>query len=117
MQVDCEQFEGRKRQICEGTSGLPEETRQAYLALWAEELKPDSNRIQTGFKPDIRLCSHRGPLLETRLCDLCGIKGQPFEVYACQLHGECSEQRKHSKVRSCIGCPDHLAVATQDDVK
>ncbi|HVW03111.1 MAG TPA: hypothetical protein VHB77_22310 [Planctomycetaceae bacterium] len=50
-------------------------------------------------------CSHRGPEpFETRLCDLCGIKGQPFDVYSCQLFGECSLQRKHSQVKACAAC-------------
>lgn len=34
---DCGGFTGRKLAICNGTSGLPEETRQAYLALWASQ--------------------------------------------------------------------------------
>jgi hypothetical protein len=50
-------------------------------------------------------CIHRGTEpVETRLCDLCGVKGQPFEVYPCKLFGECSVQRKHSQVRGCAAC-------------
>jgi hypothetical protein len=38
--TDCGGFTGRKLAICNGTSGLPEETRQAYLALWASQPIP-----------------------------------------------------------------------------
>lgn len=56
------------------------------------------------------ICSHRGELIEVRKCDLCGIKGQQFEVFACNLHGECSAGRKHSKVKSCLTCQDWESV-------
>ena len=51
-------------------------------------------------------CQHRGDKLRVGTCDLCGIRGQPFEVFACSLHGECSLRRKHSKVKACASCHD-----------
>lgn len=60
--------------------------------------------------PEQFACVHRGPVLETRLCDLCGVRGQPFEVYQCGKHGECSIGRKHSKVQPCISCNDRLVI-------
>lgn len=51
-------------------------------------------------------CQHRGPLIETRKCDLCGVKGQPVEVFQCAKHGECSLLKRHSKVRGCFTCED-----------
>lgn len=56
--------------------------------------------------PVVPECVHRGAKIRDDLCNLCGIKGQPFEVLACALHGECSTHRKHSQVRPCITCPD-----------
>lgn len=52
-------------------------------------------------------CIRRGVSLRIDKCDLCGIKGQSFEVFACQAHGECSEAKRHSKVRSCLSCQDY----------
>lgn len=54
-------------------------------------------------------CVHRGELLEIRHCNLCGIKGQPFEVFACGIVGECSIGRKHSGVQSCTSCEHRQA--------
>ena len=51
-------------------------------------------------------CVHRGPWLETMKCDLCGMKGQPFDVFACAVHGRCSLRRRHSKVKSCLACAE-----------
>lgn len=52
-------------------------------------------------------CTHRqSSVARIGTCDLCSLKGQPFDVYACDLHGECSLSRKHSKMRSCVNCND-----------
>lgn len=62
-------------------------------------------------KPDTaKSCEHRGELLRIGTCNLCSGRGQPFEVYDCDLHGECSLNRKHSKVRSCLACPDRTGL-------
>lgn len=42
--IDCNQLTGRMKEICQGTSGLSEEKRQAYLALWQ---KPSPHLIQS----------------------------------------------------------------------
>lgn len=55
-------------------------------------------------------CAHRGERLRIGECDLCGIKGQPFDVMSCAVHGECSHTRKHSKVKSCIACDERTAI-------
>ena len=51
-------------------------------------------------------CIHRGEELETGTCDLCGLKGQSFQIYSCSIHGKCSLTRKHTKVKSCGACDD-----------
>jgi hypothetical protein len=54
-------------------------------------------------------CSHRGNVTRDALCDVCGgvlAKGQPFDVFACAKHGECSLQRMRRDVRPCITCQD-----------
>jgi hypothetical protein len=51
-------------------------------------------------------CVFRGKPVRTGTCDLCGLKGQAFEVLVCNKFGECSIARKHSKVRSCVACTD-----------
>lgn len=53
-------------------------------------------------------CPHRSlkPIREGR-CDQCGYeKGQPFEIFACDLHGECSLHKRHSAVKGCAACED-----------
>lgn len=51
-------------------------------------------------------CIHRGDKIRDDTCDLCGVKGRPFEVFGCNLHGECSLHRVHSKVSGCAACED-----------
>jgi hypothetical protein len=54
-------------------------------------------------------CPHRGNVTRDALCDVCGgvlAKGQPFDVFACAKHGECSLQRMRRDVRPCITCQD-----------
>lgn len=53
-------------------------------------------------------CAYRGKFSRMSRCDLCGMKGQQFEIMSCQLHGECSATRRHSKVRSCAACSDFI---------
>lgn len=53
-------------------------------------------------------CALRLGLLRIGKCDLCGIRGQPFEIFCCKLHGECSLSRKHSGIRPCISCGDRV---------
>ena len=49
-------------------------------------------------------CVYRGELARIGECDLCSMKGQPFDLYLCEIHGECSLHRRHSKVKSCAAC-------------
>lgn len=51
-------------------------------------------------------CAHRGEQTRVGSCDLCGNKGQPFAVFVCDLHGECSLGRSHSRLRPCLTCRD-----------
>lgn len=69
--------------------------------------------------PDTFPCVHRGPVIDpARLCDLCSIRGQPFEVYQCgksdrdgnPLYKECSIGRKHSAVQPCISCDSRCVI-------
>lgn len=57
-------------------------------------------------------CVHLGPKLRDGTCDLCSMKGQPFNVMACAVHKECSTTKKHSNVQSCATCPGYSAPAT-----
>jgi hypothetical protein len=56
---------------------------------------PDRDAAEPS-KPDPRFttpCVHRGAVLERSVCNACGMKGQPFEVFACALHGACMAKR------------------------
>ncbi len=62
--------------------------------------------------PDPRFttaCSHRGEVLERGTCNACGMKGLPFEVYACALHGRCMTRRYRNDrpdLSVCMNCDD-----------
>lgn len=84
--------------LCIGQTGYTMEEGLAVLN--------GTRRVET---PDSQLdlsCVHRGPFLEIGACDQCGEKGQPFEVFACTVHGRCSFRRKHRKVKSCAACEE-----------
>ncbi len=54
-------------------------------------------------------CDHRGNRVRHVACDLCDKrKGQRFSVYACDLHGECTANKVHSKIKGCRACLDRI---------
>ncbi len=57
-------------------------------------------------------CSHRGDVKRIETCELCGSIGKKVPVYACGIHGECTESRfKAGKSpHTCVGCADHSEV-------
>lgn len=57
-------------------------------------------------------CVHRGAMIEIGKCDVCSMKGQPFEILACAVHGRCSIGGRNRKVRSCLRCEDRIPVAS-----
>lgn len=59
-------------------------------------------------------CENRLSFIEIGVCDLCSMKGQPFEIFGCALHGQCSLNRRHSRVKSCVACGDRIPVANAD---
>jgi hypothetical protein len=65
------------------------------------------------FIPDLRLttpCEHRGAVLEVGVCNACGMKGQPFDVFACDLHGQCMVRRYRNDrpdLKVCFNCDDY----------
>lgn len=52
-------------------------------------------------------CVHRGPEpIRIGTCNQCGMKGQPFNVYPCSVHGECSIRFYDRKVKPCLTCAE-----------
>lgn len=50
-------------------------------------------------------CRHLGDVIETRVCNMCGdMKGHPYEIRECKIHGICSERKRDSRVECCLGC-------------
>lgn len=51
----CDSLPGRLREICEGTSGLPEQTRAGYIALWVKQgrLGPDALGLLHRDEPEL----------------------------------------------------------------
>lgn len=59
-------------------------------------------------------CVHRGELLRTAECELCGGRRQGVEVFQCQVHTECTLRRIRSGSQgpaSCLTCRDRLTPA------
>lgn len=59
-------------------------------------------------KPVTLDCVHRGDVIRQGVGDLCGRKGETFDVFACSIHGECALSRfcKKQREQSCAKCPD-----------
>ncbi len=57
-------------------------------------------------------CEHRGDVLRIDECDTCIDRGQPFEVRACDKHGECSiiRRKKSGRLRDCYHCRDRTSI-------
>lgn len=51
-------------------------------------------------------CIHRGDLRGVMACNLCGSRGQEFELWGCDIHAVCSDHKKHRGIRSCAACAD-----------
>lgn len=56
-------------------------------------------------------CIHRGEVVELGACNVCGLRGQPFEIFACSVHGRCSIGYRHTAVKSCFRCDDQISIA------
>lgn len=65
--------------------------------------------------PPSTACVHRGEILRTEKCQLCGSalgpKGTLVQIRACSLHGECAAGRYKAgqRARSCSTCDDWTA--------
>jgi hypothetical protein len=60
--------------------------------------------------PVMSPCVHRGDIIETGVCNVCGMKGQPFEIHACELHGRCMQRRYRNDrpaIKVCMQCEDY----------
>jgi hypothetical protein len=57
-------------------------------------------------------CAHRGDVLERAVCNACGMKGQPFDVFACAIHGRCMVRRyrnDRAEIAVCVNCDEFVA--------
>jgi hypothetical protein len=64
--------------------------------------------------PLLTPCVHRREVVEKGVCNVCGMKGQPFEIHACELHGRCMTKRYRNdrpSLKVCLLCDDYEPVA------
>jgi hypothetical protein len=97
--MNCGNLTGRLRAICEGTSGLPEAKRAAYMALWAERGLLDPADVPERPAPptaDSLPCIHRGAWLTDAGC--CGA------LYQCRKFRKCSIRRNSMGLAACVTC-------------
>ncbi len=67
--------------------------------------------------PRMPACRHRGEALRTETCKLCGAREKQATVYACAIHGECSDERikAGTSIHACnlgkpvLQCRDYAA--------
>lgn len=76
--------------------------------LAADEMSQRSRRAveKPDPTPDDFPCVHRGGVTETRECDLCGRRGQLFQVFACGVHRQCSIGTRQRGLKACVACED-----------
>jgi len=58
-------------------------------------------------------CIYRGPIVEQAACNVCGMHGQPFQIYGCELHGRCMVKRFRNdrpELKVCVTCEDFACV-------
>jgi hypothetical protein len=63
-------------------------------------------------------CVHRGDVVETGVCNVCGMKGQPFEIHACELHERCMAKRYRNdrpNLKVCLLCDDYEPAASKPE--
>ncbi len=96
--IDCEKLTGRMKAICDGTSGLPPETEEAYRKLWEGQPAPT--------KTDPFACVHRGGHIGWVPCPTCiPEKNVQMKLYACPLHANCVLRMEDlGKIKGCGGC-------------
>jgi hypothetical protein len=74
-------------------------------------------------QPDPRFttpCVQRGVVMEKATCNACGMKGQPFDVFACELHGKCMVRRYRNdrpELTVCFNCDDFLPLGVAVSVR
>jgi hypothetical protein len=57
-------------------------------------------------------CVHRGAVIETGACNICGMKGTAFQAFACDLHGKCTVRRVRNDrpdLTVCLTCEAYAA--------
>ncbi len=98
--LDCTKLQGRLRQICEGTSGLPPEVEQQYRDLWeGNPPKP--------IEPPRTACVYRGQQIDWVECDTCTDKHVQVRVFQCDLFNRCVLANGTS-YRYCGSCTSRL---------
>ncbi|MBX3451032.1 MAG: glycosyltransferase family 2 protein [Planctomycetaceae bacterium] len=73
-----------------------------------EAARRDGPRMAAPMNSPNASCRHRGPEIDRRTADLCGLRGQLYVVHACAIHGECVLHRTCRKQleRTCLNCGD-----------
>lgn len=69
--------------------------------------KADPTARELRLQQQVPPCIHRGAVIEAkRTCELCGARGELYDLYACAIHGQCSLGKRDAKLKACFGCED-----------
>lgn len=70
----------------------------------------DPRESENQYLESIPTCKHRGEIIETDItCDVCGLRGQKYDTYACDIHDVCTlgnRKKAGDKMKACATCPD-----------
>lgn len=90
----------------------PRQRRRSRAATPSAAMQPrDPMDSENQYLKIIQPCEHRGEVIETQVpCEACGQKGQLYNIYKCDIHGQCSLGQRRiagdNSVRACISCTD-----------
>jgi len=105
------ELSNREQAIYDGSAGLPEEKRLAYIASWRKRggKSPPlpTPKVVTESPTENYPCPHRGEQTGERVgCASC--KDRTLEVYSCEIYGKCVLDRRPTAtdVSCCKWCSD-----------
>lgn len=72
--------------------------------------KSDPEARERKLQETVGPCAHRGAIIEAKkTCQVCGARGELYDLYACDIHGTCSLGKRASGLKMCAGCEDATA--------
>ncbi len=95
------------RMVCGSVANKPKPTGKPRQKRSAKTPQRDSEARERQLQEAVGQCAHRGGIIAAKkTCELCGAKGELYDLYACEIHGECSLGSRVRGLTKCLGCED-----------